>query len=722
MPERSLNDPSSPSYLGNYFVKSIGFDSKIERGWHSDYSMPPALQERASRALNRWLAVGQRSAKFDHAYLLTSVWCADDELVELAPGASENPAEKDLHPLFRAKRNVVRFWRESAALAGLSHPLASVSSPDEVYERHVARFAEMKVPEDDPLPHLLAKAAYSSQIMSTLTSPTVALPNSSKMRANSGISEDSEFMEPQPPSARREAEEDYNLDWFYDLIGCCNPAQSTENSVSPFHPDECEERISSGEVSSPSRQGGFAACVKMLQLQTADLKQALAHFDEALESSFRSICSKKDAVSFDFSLARTLLEMDYGPTTAEQDQSKTQPKLFGSLTSASAAPSLGSGEGSTAGATISQVKPLHQDTKRRDLALACSHVLDPTSVKSFETLMSSCFARSSSATDESYKNCQISYAYQTPRFIEGRISGYASLLRSAAGEKNYLEMFVKRAAYEWELMLNDALLCSNLGGVPLFLQRGKTTDVIARMAHDSGLAAKASVNKARKAVFVAVQSMVPTACALRTYITTFHHSLEPVNVDAVVKDAAGVLAGMASNSLLADLCSRVVDKVFKDLTFGSVEYFRVDRQKNPGGSGIGHCVTLRANELARLRSSRRILNAIIGLKEIFRAMKAERALTTSQAKRALAARSEYVSDLLSFLLSQVECEHENGTDALSRALRVNVLGSRATSVVSLASWAPKPKPGDEPFSTTKYLDIDELLYSGSCDGADADGR
>ena len=108
---------------------------------------------------------------------------------------------------------------------------------------------------------------------------------------------------------------------------------------------------------------------------------------------------------------------------------------------------------------------------------------------------------------------------------------------------------------QWELMLNDALLCSNLGGVPLFLQRGKTTDVIAKMAHgDSASTARASINKARKAAFVAVQNMVPTVCALRTYITTFHHSLDPLDVDLVIKDAAGVLVGMASNSLLADLC------------------------------------------------------------------------------------------------------------------------------------------------------------------------
>ena len=480
MPERSLHDPSSPSYLGHYFLTSIGFDVKIERDWSPSYSVPPALQKKAAVALSRWLRLGQESAKFDHAYLLTSVWCADDELVELAGG--KNAAEKDLHPLFRAKRNVVQFWRESAGLAGGSHPLAPTSSPDEVYKRHLAKFKEMTVPDDDadPLPSLLAKAAYSSQIISTLTSPNVALPNSSKMRANSGMSEDSEFMEPQPPSAQREAEEeDFNLDWFYDLIGCCNPTQSTENSVSPFHPDECEERISSGEVSSPSRQGGFAVCVEMLKLQTADLKQvraceeisqrfalarsvvtntvlkhfrspqALVHFDEALESSFRSVCSKKDAVSFDFSLARSLLEMDYGPTTAEQDQLKTQPRsLLGSMTAMSAARSLGSSADAAGAAPTSPVKPLHQDTKRRDLALACSHVVDPTSVKAFESLISSCFLRSSSATDESYKNCQISYAYQTPRFIEGRISGYASLLRSAAGEKNYLEMFVKRAAYE----------------------------------------------------------------------------------------------------------------------------------------------------------------------------------------------------------------------------------------------------------------------------------
>ena len=137
--------------------------------------------------------------------------------------------------------------------------------------------------------------------------------------------------------------------------------------------------------------------------------------------------------------------------------------------------------------------------------------------------------------------------------------------------------------------------------------------------------------------------------------------------------------------------------------------------------GIGHCVTLRVNELARLRSSRRILNAMISLRHLFRAMKGDRALTTPQAKKTFAARSEYVSDLLAFLLSQVECEHENGTDALARALRVNALGSRATSVVSLASWAPKPKAGDMPFSTTKYLDVDELLYSAS-GATDVDGR
>ena len=187
----------------------------------------------------------------------------------------------------------------------------------------------------------------------------------------------------------------------------------------------------------------------------------------------------------------------------------------------------------------------------------------------------------------SLRSSQVSAAYQTPRFIEGRITGFKSTLRSAAGEKNFLETFVKRSAYEWELLLNESLLSFAFGGVQLGAQRNKTYAQVSNMANDNLHSVKGTIAYARRTVMVAAQALVPLCNALRFFMTLDPRIVNPAlrknkpnSLDSfsskampVVERACQMLFNLSGNSLLEDLLSNVYSKCLRDLSVSKLDVF-----------------------------------------------------------------------------------------------------------------------------------------------------
>ena len=399
-PEAGQHDQSTLTYVKNYFMKDFGFEIKVEKEWEKAVNIISEEQVGlASSFIDSCMRLGEVTAKFDACYLLQSAYMADDELVAFSSSGIS-------HDLLKAKRNVVEFARETETLSSYANlPESKKGKRDETFKKHVGKLLEGTEGRGGFLLHQLqAKATYSTQIVSGMIFSPSHFPrlNAGMPRADSGGSfgfdESDEFsigLPPPPPgglsASQNDAQvEEMNVDWFYDLVSSGNSSTSSENAVSPFHPDDFGE---SNPTCSLDATTALDLTLKMLSSALDDLDQSLNSFNaHVFERALPAVCSKKDSSNFTRELAEVLFSMDYG-----NDQTGGNAG-----SSASRAIVVSGGKD-----PIAATKALQRDDVRRDSVFTCSHVVDASSIRGCQEVMRSCFSKMNNGTDDYFKQCQV---------------------------------------------------------------------------------------------------------------------------------------------------------------------------------------------------------------------------------------------------------------------------------------------------------------------------
>lgn len=443
--DQNAHDPCSPIYENNYMPKQSNFlfhiDGEEDFETINDYGVPNSaakhLIEEMTAAVASWMDFGSRSAKYDNGYLYHSVWKADSSLLALRKG-SEPCMIPDGPPPDRASNEFLLYCKtllvsfaDKTTLLSESQTLSLMPSDrkeiESTFSAHLraleaCRFdAIVPCAASKTLPAILsslqAKAAVMMQLVSSqLHSPHFNLNNTKRSRISTlppdEIDSDVEDDYDCDQGDDRDENEESNLDWFYDVTGCVNQTQATENSVSPFHPDDISADLEDGDSIQlvASFPVALELAVSALDVTLDDLNYSVNSFEAIFSNLLDSLCKQSNSKR---SVANLLLTRDFGY--------EPPPPAWCDI--------------SVSSNINANVKSLFEDPERRRRILTCAQITDSGTINKIQALTSPIFDKKNNCEDDSFKRCRARYGLEAGRFVNGRIFGMKHTRKAARGEK-----------------------------------------------------------------------------------------------------------------------------------------------------------------------------------------------------------------------------------------------------------------------------------------------
>ena len=599
LPDRLSQDPSSAAFLKRHCPVEFNFPfslSSADVKGSIDTGMAFNAEEKtlfttAFAFCSKLFVHGKSSARFDNSYLLDASWlCASAACIDPVHKLSSSVDE------LLYLRQCIYDFETSIKAIGSGEVFESGPKPankklyQQLLKLSVGKLSSLSKGRDSDNGAALSArlgmlSTHATQITASLLYNACNFPRAYKKRGGAGAGEESESDDSEDGEERRhrastsssapggdnEVEaEDHNLDWYYDVIGS---GAICENAVGTFHPDENDEDDT--VMILPDTPDAIEIGLNLLSVQLDAVNQSVAHFNAQWGEQVASVLTKKDNENFRSELAAALVAADAGVVS--------EPPAPGDT-------SLGAHDG--------PLHKMHLSAARSSAVFQAAEITDPSSEKTLtNSIHEWCFKGASSGLDDTALEARNTNAFSGARRIEGRIIGFRSTLSTATGERTYLETYLKRAGYEWELMANDALLSFAYGGVNCTSQRSKTYDQvspfpspppppplspltpptrsqIAKAADEPLKVCKASVLQARRNVLITTQALIPITNYLRTVMSKHRHTHghdSPLSTDLAkqfdeaVKRTLVTTTKLSSSSFFSELTSRAVASCIEDL-------------------------------------------------------------------------------------------------------------------------------------------------------------